>query len=98
MVSIQALSILLEKCRITSLDSSLIVVCPNISTFAKLAKFRKFLPKALILYGEEIKTSLTQKNIKYITIAVKGRRTSFPVNQKVHDGDCGVAHGNDWLE
>lgn len=80
MITIQTLSILLNKCSITPLLSSLIIVCPSTAIFAKLAKFRKFLPKALMSCGEEIKISLVQKNIKHITIAVRGRRTSFPVN------------------
>jgi hypothetical protein len=80
MITIQALSILLNKCRITPLLSSLIIVCPTTAIFAKLAKFRKFLPEALMSCGEEIKISLAQKNIKHITIAVRGRRTCFPVD------------------
>jgi hypothetical protein len=80
MTTIQALSILLNKCSITPLPSSLIIVCPTTAILAKLAKFRKFLPEALMSCGEEIKISLAQKNIKHITIAVKGRRTFFPVD------------------
>lgn len=81
MITIQTLTILLDKCSISPLGSSLIIVCPSTSIFAKLAKFRKFLPKALMsCHGEEIKTSLIQKRIKHITIAVRGRRASFPVD------------------
>ena len=80
MITIQALSIILNKCSITPLLSSLIIVCPTTAIFAKLAKFRKFLPEALMSCGEEIKISLAQKNIKHITIAVRGRRTYFPVD------------------
>ena len=82
MITVEEVSTLLQKCRVSLLLSSLIVIaCPNTSTFAKLTKYRKVLPRSLMsCCGEEIKTSLIQKNIKRITIAVLGRSTSFPIN------------------
>jgi hypothetical protein len=78
---IQVVSTLLQKCRASLLLSNLILIaCPDTSTFAKLARFRKALPNALVsCCGEEIKTSLMQKNVEHITIATLGRMTTFSI-------------------
>jgi len=65
------ISVILQKCSVISLSSSVLITTPDTKSFAKLIKLREFLPQAL-----------QEKNINYITIAITGtnKRTSFPIN------------------
>lgn len=84
MITVQAIALLLQKCSITSLSSSLYISCPTIPTCAKLVKSRNILPKALMSLGseigEEIRAGIIAKNIKMVTIAVGRKVTSFSLN------------------
>ena len=84
MITVQAIALLLQKCSITFLLSSLYISCPSIPTCAKLVKSRNILPEALMSLGteisEEIRLGIIAKNIKMVTIAVGKKVTSFPLN------------------
>ena len=62
---------LIQQSGITFFSNSVIIVCPNVQTFAKLIRLREFLPKAL------------KKDIQNITISVTGtnKRSSFRVHK-----------------
>lgn len=84
MITVQAIALLLQKCSITSLPSSLYISCPSIPTCAKLVKSRNILPEALMSLGteisEEIRLGIIAKNIKMVTMAVGRKVTSVPLN------------------
>ena len=84
MITVQAIALLLQKCSITFLPSSLYISCPSIPACAKLVKSRNILPEALMSLGteisEEIRLGIIAKNIKMVTIAVGKKVTSFPLN------------------